>query len=63
MNSLSLLLNEKLIKSPVTDFRFQRRIFVYRVEKSNVEIEIALFLEFTLFIRVTYNRKTLNLYM
>ena len=53
MNSLSLLLNEKLIKSPVTDFRFQRRIFVYRVEKSNVEIEIALFLEFTLFIRVT----------
>ena len=63
MNSLSLLLNEKLIKSPVTDFRFQCRIFVYRVEKSNVEIEIALFLEFTLFIRVTYNRKTLNLYM
>ena len=53
MNSLSLLLNEKLIKSPVTDFRFQCRIFVYRVEKSNVEIEIALFLEFTLFIRVT----------
>ena len=40
MNSLSLPLKQKLIKSPITDFSLWCGIFVYKVEGSNVEIEI-----------------------
>ena len=38
-------LKQKLIDSPITDLSLWCGIFVYRVEKSNVEIEINLFLE------------------
>ena len=36
-----------LIKYPVTDLSLRIGTLVYRVKKSNVEIKIALFIEFT----------------
>ena len=41
LNSLSLPLKRKLIDSPVIDIRWQSGIFLYRMEKSNVETELA----------------------
>ena len=49
-NSTSTLLKQKLIDSPITDFSLRCKTFVYRIEKSNAELEIALFLEFNLII-------------
>ena len=45
-------LKQKLINSPITDFSLWCGICisVYRVKKSNVKIEISLFLEFNMFI-------------
>ena len=39
----------KLINSPYTDLSLWCAVVVQRLEKSNVEIEIVLFLEFVLF--------------
>ena len=46
MNSLPQPLNQKLINSPIINFSLQRGTFVYRVEKSNEEIESFEFLNF-----------------
>lgn len=48
-NSLTQLLKPKLINSPYTDLSLLCAVVVQRLEKSNVEIEIVLFLEFVLF--------------
>ena len=42
MNSLSPQLKRKLINSTISDFSLWCRIFEYRVEKSNMEIEFLL---------------------
>lgn len=48
-NPLTQLLKPKLINSPYTDLSLLCAVVVQRLEKSNVEIEIVLFLEFVLF--------------
>ena len=50
VNSLTPLLKQRFINCLITDLSLRRGIFVYKVEKSNAEIQIALFLEFILFI-------------
>ena len=46
INSLTPLLKPKLINSPNTDLSLWCAVVVQRLEKSNAEIEIVLFLEF-----------------
>ena len=45
-NSLTQLLKPKLINSAYTDLSLWCAVVVQRLEKSNAEIEIVLFLEF-----------------
>ena len=44
----AITFKQKLINSPVNGFNFSCGIFLYNEKKSNVEIEIALILEFYL---------------
>ena len=50
VNLLSPSLEQKLINSPITEFCLRCGLLVYKVEKSNVKIEIVLYVEFNLFL-------------
>ena len=50
MNSLTSSLRHKWINSHISDLTLWCGIFVYRLEKPNVDIKIALFFEFILFL-------------
>ena len=50
MNPLSLSLKQKMTNSSISSFSLGCGILICGVEKSNMKIEIALFLEFNLFI-------------